>query len=129
MSQDELIRLRKENQELMDELARLKTEMNLHEQENMNSKNDSEDQIERLEAQRKADQARLSEMDALRAKDQESNLKKITDIWMKNNHFFNITYDSPGVSSNLIYVSKVELNSLTIEGNLYEDSELNFMFI
>ena len=57
------------------------------------------------------------------------NLKFIKKITMRNNHFFDIKYSKLGVSSSLISIPKAHLQTLKIEDNLYEDSELNFLFL
>ena len=57
------------------------------------------------------------------------NLQKIKKIEWKNNHFYNITYRTQGVSSNLIMIPKGHLYYLNIDQILYEDSEINFMHL
>ena len=57
------------------------------------------------------------------------NLKLIKQITLKNNQFFNITYQSSGISSNLIMIPKATLNKLIIDGTSYENSQLNFLYL
>ena len=53
-------------------------------------------------------------------------MKRLT---LRNNHFVNITYDGEGTASTLINIPSADLQYLKIDGNLYEDSELSFMFL
>ena len=48
---------------------------------------------------------------------------------MSNNSFLDIEYAEDGLSSTLIYIPKTHLYYLEIDGLVYRDSELNFMFI
>ena len=57
------------------------------------------------------------------------NLKNIKKIIWKNNNFSNITYRTQGESNNLIMIPKGHLQSLDIDEILYEDSEINFMYL